>query len=103
MSNFVANSPATAVAGQSDPVLVPVPPFVAEKHGSYVTKVANDTSSFEFVVSQHFRMSGVYWGLTALCILGVDIKKEMDMATLLDWLMSCQDTATGGYGVVNPT
>ena len=70
--------------------------FYAEKHAAYVSKVANDTSSFEFVVSQHFRMSGVYWGLTALSVLGIDIKKEMDMVPLLEWLMNCQDPTSGG-------
>ena len=61
--------------------------FYAEKHAAYVSKVANDTSSFEFVVSQHFRMSGVYWGLTALSVLGIDIKKEMDKSGIVCYLL----------------
>jgi geranylgeranyl transferase type-2 subunit beta len=69
--------------------------FYEEKHIKYIKKVANDTSSFEFVVSQHLRMSGVYWGLTALSILGVDINAEMDTETIVEWALSCQDD-TGG-------
>ena len=70
--------------------------FYDEKHVAYIKKVANDTESFEFVVSQHFRMSGVYWGLTALCALGVDIHQEMDLVNLIEWLLKCQDDTTGG-------
>ena len=86
MTSFIGNG-----KGSSTEVVE----FFEEKHATYVKKVANDTNSFEFVVSQHFRMSGVYWGLTALCVLGIDIHKEMDMEPLLEWLMSCQDPSGG--------
>lgn len=44
--------------------------FYEDKHIKYIKKVATDTESFEFVITQHLRMSGVYWGLTALSVLG---------------------------------
>ena len=91
MSTFVSQETGDATTAGT------IQNFYAEKHAAYVTKIANDTSSFEFVVSQHFRMSGVYWGLTALSVLGIDIKKEMDMVPLLEWLMNCQDPISGGY------
>ena len=69
--------------------------FYDEKHIQFIKKIASDTKSFEFVVSQHLRMSGVYWGLTALSVLGVDIAEEMHTDTIVDWVMSCQDD-TGG-------
>ena len=69
--------------------------FYEEKHINYIKKVASDTESFDFVVSQHLRMSGVYWGLTALCVLGIDINKDMDTDTIVDWAMSCQDESGG--------
>jgi len=36
--------------------------FLENEHISYVQKISKDTSSFEFAVTQHLRMSGVYWG-----------------------------------------
>lgn len=69
--------------------------FHEEKHVQYIKKVAYDTESFEFVVSQHLRMSGVYWGLTALSVLGVDIITDMNTDSIVDWVMSCQDDNGG--------
>jgi hypothetical protein len=60
-----------------------------------ICAVASDTESFEFVVSQHLRMSGVYWGLTALSVLGIDIIAEMNTDSIVDWVMSCQDDNGG--------
>ena len=54
-------------------------------------------------------MSGVYWGLTALAILGSglednnnDIVSQPSSVnttdrTLIDWVISCQDSESGGY------
>lgn len=78
---------AAAVVGHNE--------FFEEKHVKYIKQVASDTKSFGFIVSQHLRMSGIYWGLTALSVLGIDIIEVMDTATIVDWVMSCQDD-TGG-------
>ena len=80
--------PAAAVVGHKE--------FFEEKHVKYIKQVAADTKSFGFIVSQHLRMSGIYWGLTSLSVLGIDIIEVMDTASIVDWVMSCQDD-TGGY------
>lgn len=69
--------------------------FCLEKHISYIKKVSSDTTSFEFVVSQHLRMSGVYWGLCAISLLGVDPMKDMNGADIVEWVMSCKDPSGG--------
>ena len=51
--------------------------------------------SFEFYATEHFRMSGVYWGLTAMHLLGK--QHMMDTAAITDWVLSCQH-ANGGFG-----
>ena len=71
--------------------------FVEKKHLEYIEKVSTDTESFEFIVTQHLRMSGVYWGLTAMSILGRDLKTEMKTDEIVEWLLTCQDE-TGGFG-----
>lgn len=71
-------------------------PFQKEKHVEYIRKISADVSSFEYLVTQHLRMSGVYWGLTALCLLGLDIKAEPSYSGMVEWIMSCQDPTSGG-------
>lgn len=77
----------------------------------YIRKISSDTVSFEYLVTQHLRMSGVYWGLTALSILGsgledsdhqiVSESSSLNVSTtdktIIDWIMSCQDSESGGY------
>jgi hypothetical protein len=41
-------------------------------------------------------MSGVYWGLTAMSILGKDLKEEMNSDDIVEWVLSSQDQITGG-------
>ena len=72
--------------------------FVENKHIDYIMKVSKDKSSFEYEISQHFRMSGVYWGLTAMSILGRDLAEEMDTAEIVRWVLQCQDEVSGGFG-----
>jgi prenyltransferase beta subunit len=71
-------------------------PFLFEQHVAYIKAISHDTTSFEYTASQHFRMSGVYWGLTALSLLGKDVNTEMDVSELKVWVMQCQHTS-GGY------
>lgn len=70
--------------------------FYHSKHVQYIRHVSADTESFEYLVSQHLRMSGVYWGLTALALLGVDITKEAFSTTMIEWIMSCYCEESGG-------
>ena len=56
---------------------------------------AQNRESFEFYATEHFRMSGVYWGLTAMHLLGrLD---DMDGGAILDWVLACAK-ADGGFG-----
>jgi geranylgeranyl transferase type-2 subunit beta len=71
--------------------------FLLEKHITYIKKISTDTSSFEFIVSQHLRMSGVYWGLCAISLLGVDVHTDMNAADIVTWVMRCQHS-NGGFG-----
>lgn len=51
--------------------------------------------SFEFYATEHFRMSGVYWGLTAMHLLGK--QHMMDIEAIASWVLSCQHPS-GGFG-----
>jgi len=71
-------------------------PFYANKHIAYIKKIANDKGSFEYYVTQQFRMSGVYWGLTALAVMGRDLNDELNIPEIVDWVLSCQHE-NGGF------
>jgi geranylgeranyl transferase type-2 subunit beta len=72
--------------------------FYRDKHVENIRKISMDTESFEYLVTQHLRMSGVYWGLTALALLGVDLKGEPFSETMIEWIFSCFDPVSGGFG-----
>lgn len=44
-------------------------------------------SDLSFHLSEHLRMNGIYWGLTALCML--DRKDALDRDDMIKWVMSC--------------
>ena len=54
---------------------------------------AKDT--LEAHVTEHFRLSGVYWGLTALYLMGkLDI---VDGVAIVDWVRSVQQLITADF------
>lgn len=70
--------------------------FCADKHVDYIRKLSADVESFEYLVTQHLRMSGVYWGLTATALLGKDLKQEPSYNGMVEWILATQDKETGG-------
>lgn len=72
------------------------PEFYTAQHVGYIQRVSADTESFEYLVTQHLRMSGVYWGLTAMALLGRDLKSEPSYNGMVEWILSCQDPVSGG-------
>jgi geranylgeranyl transferase type-2 subunit beta len=38
-------------------------------------------------------MNGIYWGLTALCLM--NRRDALDRKQMLDWVMSCWDESVG--------
>lgn len=70
--------------------------FLEEKHVSFIKKVASDKDSFEYIVTEHLRMSGVYWALTPLCLMGKSLKDHLDVEEIVSWVIQCQDSASGG-------
>ena len=51
--------------------------------------------SYEYFATEHFRLSGVYWGLCALHLLGR--ADQLDAEELVAWVLSCQRPG-GGFG-----
>jgi geranylgeranyl transferase type-2 subunit beta len=49
----------------------------------------------ELVATEHFWMSGLYWGLAAMALLGK--LSDMDVPKITEWLLTCQKE-DGGFG-----
>jgi len=87
------------------------PPFYDSLHTDYIVGLASKLdapTSYEGAVTEHLRMSGVYWSLTALSLLkspeqvdtlimGISAPKD-NRPSLVDWVMSCYEERTGGFG-----
>jgi geranylgeranyl transferase type-2 subunit beta len=86
------------------------PPFYESLHASYIVGLASKLdapTSYEGAVTEHLRMSGAYWSLTALSLvkspeqvdnlMGLTSPKD-NRPSLIDWIMSCYDPRTGGFG-----
>mmetsp|Transcript_45775 Transcript_45775/g.152722 ORF Transcript_45775/g.152722 Transcript_45775/m.152722 type:complete len:325 (+) Transcript_45775:56-1030(+) len=71
------------------------PALARALHRSYILRVSSDTDSFEFQVSEHLRLSGVYWGACALHLLGE--LQSLDAAQVVSFVRSCQ-RGCGGFG-----
>jgi geranylgeranyl transferase type-2 subunit beta len=82
-------------------------PFYESLHVAYIEKLAEKLdASMEGAVTEHLRMSGVYWSLTALHILrepqqvnklmGFEASKN-GRRPILDWMFDCFDPSSGGF------
>jgi geranylgeranyl transferase type-2 subunit beta len=69
--------------------------FVRDKHVAYVVALDAQRDSYEHVVTEHLRMSGVYWGLSALEVVAAG--DALDKAAIVRFVASCRH-AGGGYG-----
>jgi geranylgeranyl transferase type-2 subunit beta len=95
-------------------VLLPSdPPFYAGLHAQYITSLASKLdkpTSYEGAITEHLRVSGVYWSLTALSLLqsadtvdqsmGVTVPSpdENNRPPIIDWVFECFDAKNGGFG-----
>ncbi|KAK3205545.1 hypothetical protein Dsin_019591 [Dipteronia sinensis] len=58
--------------------------LAADKHVKYIISIEKKKDSFESVVMEHLRMSGAYWGLTTLDLLGkLDAVDKEEMIEVL--------------------
>ncbi|KAK4546031.1 hypothetical protein LTR36_002168 [Oleoguttula mirabilis] len=68
---------------------------VVEKHVAYIQSLDTRREELEYHLTEHLRISGIYWGLTALHLLGHPDALPRD--GVLDFLFSCLH-ADGGFG-----
>ncbi|RXK38542.1 geranylgeranyl transferase type-2 subunit beta [Tremella mesenterica] len=71
------------------------PPLDIEKHVKYIQNL-DKKKDLSYFLTEHLRINGVYWGLTALCIM--DEKEALDREETIRYVRSCWDDEVGTYG-----
>ncbi|KAI9715760.1 MAG: hypothetical protein M1812_005758 [Candelaria pacifica] len=66
-----------------------------DKHVKYIQSLDTRKNELEYWLTEHLRLSGLYWGLTALHLLGHPEALPRDET--IDFVLSCQHT-NGGFG-----
>jgi geranylgeranyl transferase type-2 subunit beta len=88
------------------------PPFYYAQHVHYVETLADKLQhSFEGALTNHLRLSGVYWSVCTMFLLCGDdlnvVDQKMGLITckhddkqlsIVDWIDTCYDDTTGAYG-----
>ena len=69
--------------------------FAPAAHRKYIKRVSEDADSFEYAITEHLRMSGIYWACAALEL--VDGLDTLDGAAIVKFVLECQH-ANGGFG-----
>ena len=88
----MAAPPAASTPPPPPPVVVPV---AHAAHAAYVVALDGQRDSYEHVVTEHLRMSGVYWGLSAVALLGAP--DALDRPAVVRFVAACRHPG-GGYG-----
>lgn len=70
--------------------------LVKEKHINYIKTLSSKTDELSYWLSAHLRLSGLYWGLTALCLLGAP--EALDRNEAIQFVLNCYDEKSGGFG-----
>ncbi|KOS13898.1 rab geranylgeranyltransferase [Malassezia pachydermatis] len=71
--------------------------LLLDKHVQFIKKLEKKRdSSLAYHMTAHLRMNGVYWGLCALALM--EAGDELDRDALVEFVLSCYDPSTGGFG-----
>ncbi|KAL0956884.1 hypothetical protein HGRIS_002992 [Hohenbuehelia grisea] len=65
-------------------------------HVSYVQSLGENKDDLTYHLTAHLRMNAIYWGLTALCVMGH--KDALNREEMIDFVMSCWDEEAGAFG-----
>jgi len=73
--------------------------LLIDKHKAYVKSLEKENKdSFEYWATEHLRMSGIYWGLTALDVMNdFTADNEAEREKTIQFVLSCQHPS-GGFG-----
>jgi len=70
--------------------------LLTDLHISYIQGLGKNKDDLVYHLTAHLRLNAVYWGFTALCILGHPEALSRDEK--IDFVMSCWDEEAGAFG-----
>lgn len=68
--------------------------LLIEKHVDFIRKYGSSEDDYEYGMTDYLRMSGMYWGLTALDL--VNKLDSLPQNEVISLIKQCQDAQTGG-------
>lgn len=71
------------------------PMLVTEAHVKYIQSLDTRKDEYDYWLTEHLRLNGLYWGLTSLFLLGRP--EALPREGVLDFVLSCQHQ-NGGFG-----
>lgn len=94
-SNSIGNSSTTNVVHKDTPGPDINSTLISEQHIKYIENHGRDENDYEYCMTEFLRMSGIYWGLTALDLM--DHLDRLDRTFILNFVRDCQCEKTGGF------
>lgn len=76
-----------------------IPQLLLEKHADYLISYGTNKDDYTYCMNEHLRMSGMYWGLTALDLMGQLERTDKD--EVLEFIGKCQNDCGGISASVN--
>ncbi|XP_035721467.1 geranylgeranyl transferase type-2 subunit beta-like isoform X2 [Vespa mandarinia] len=70
-----------------------VPELLLEKHADYLIAYGNNKDEYTYCMTEHVRMSGIYWGLNALDLMGKLDRTNKE--EILEFIRQCQSDSGG--------
>ncbi|XP_056096909.1 geranylgeranyl transferase type-2 subunit beta isoform X3 [Rhinichthys klamathensis goyatoka] len=67
--------------------------LLLEKHADYIAVYGSKKDDYEYTLSEYLRMSGIYWGLTVMDLMGQ--LSRMNREEIIDFIKSCQHDCGG--------
>lgn len=71
--------------------------LLREKHHHYLQHYDDNKESLESMMTEHMRMGGVYWGVSAMALLrqlGDTTRRD----AIIEWILKCRDSGgSGGF------
>ncbi|KAI6191845.1 putative geranylgeranyl transferase type-2 subunit beta [Aphelenchoides bicaudatus] len=68
--------------------------FLKDKHVDFIVKCSKDTKSYDYVITEYLRLSGMYWCIASLDLCNALEGQDLDFATKL---IQDSKNADGGY------
>lgn len=68
--------------------------LLLDKHINFLKEYGQNEDNYEYGMTDYLRMSGIYWGLTALDLM--DNTSALPKDGIIEFIVQCQDAESGG-------